>query len=313
MDFIAFIWLFPERKKDIVSKHSTGPQPEPDFLSRQVESSRVFFLDGEEASPFAVRCGGLERCRADYRIDRPGFPWFLLEFVHGGRGSLDLDGGRSVLKPGVFFLYGPDVPHRIITDADKPLVKYFVGFSGPEAAAFLEQYELQPGMVSQCLKAEPIRRAFDALIDRGSRNSKYSRPLCTAIVQQLLLMCREDAIEANSTDTKAFATFSRVKEFIEQRFLDLGSLEAVASACELDAPYLCRLFGRFHDESPYQFLTRLRMQHAASLLLEERLSVKEVAQAVGFPDPFHFSRVFKSIHRVPPSRFRDAMHAKQPR
>ncbi|QJE96205.1 AraC family transcriptional regulator [Luteolibacter luteus] len=296
-----------------MAEHPEPSPANPSFLSRQVESSRVFFFEETERSPFEVRCGGLERCQADYRINRASFPWFLLEFVHGGRGSVELDGVESALKPGVFFLYGPGMPHRIESDPDKPLVKYFTGFSGTAAAAFLEQHDLKPGMVSQCLKAEPIRRAFDTLIERGSRNSKYSQPLCSAIVQQLLLMCREDAVDARSTDTKAFATFSRVKECIESRFLELGSLDAVASACELDAPYLCRLFSRFHDESPYQFLTRLKMQHAASLLLESDISVKEAAAASGFPDPFHFSRVFKSIHRVPPSRFREAMHDKQPR
>lgn len=309
------LFIRPDRRerKDIVAKNSESSPPTPAFLSRQVESSRVFFFEEAERSPFEVRCGGLERCSSDYRINRESFPWFLLEFVHGGRGSVELDGAESVLKPGVFFLYGPGMPHRIASDSEKPLVKYFTGFSGSAAASFLEQHDLRPGMVSQCLKGEPIRRAFDTLIDRGLRNSKYSQPLCAVIVQQLLLMCREDAVDARSTDTKAFATFSRVKEHIEARFLEFGSLDAVASACELDAPYLCRLFSRFHDESPYQFLTRLKMQHAASLLLESEVSVKEAAATTGFPDPFHFSRVFKSIHRVPPSRFREAMHAKQPR
>ncbi|WP_265594443.1 AraC family transcriptional regulator [Haloferula sp. BvORR071] len=292
---------------------SPAPDPTPAFLSRQVESSRVFFFDDPDSSGFEVKCGGIEHCQPDYRIDRENFPWFLLEFVHGGRGTLALGEQEASLKPGVFFLYGPGMPHHIATDPAKPLVKYFVGFSGSEAAAFLERYDLQPGTISQCLKAEPIRRAFDSLIERGSRNSSYSRPLCTAIVQQLLLMCREDAVDAEGTDTRAFATFSRVKAHIEGHFLELASLESVATACELDAPYICRLFSRFHDESPYQFLTRLRMQHAAVLLLEEGTSVKEVAHATGFPDPFHFSRVFKSIHRVPPSRFRQAIHAKQPR
>ena len=220
---------------------------------------------------------------------------------------------ETVLKSGVFFLYGPGTEHHIATDPEKPLLKYFTGFAGERVGEFLERYQIQPGMASHCLKADPIRRAFDTLIERGSRNSKYSRPLCTSIVQQILLMCREDAVDAGSTDTRAFATFSRVKQCIEQRFLELGTLEAVAAACELDAPYLCRLFARFHDESPYQFLTRLRMQHAASLLLEGHAAVKEVAVLCGFPDPFHFSRVFKSVHRVPPSRFREAMHAKKTR
>jgi len=310
MDFLASIRAERKRKKGIVSRAATSS---PSFLSRQVESSRVFFFDEPAAADFQVRCGGLERCRPDYRIKRAGFPWFLLEFVHGGRGTLAIGGVEAVLKAGVFFLYGPGVPHRITSDPDKPLVKYFAGFSGPGAADFLALHELAPGMVSQCLKAEPIRRAFATLVERGSRNSKYSQPLCTAAVQQLLLMCREDAVDAGSTDTRAFATFSRAKQLIEQDFLRFSTLDAIAAACRLDGPYLCRLFARFHDESPYQFLTRLRMRHAASLLLEGGLSVKDAARATGFADPFHFSRVFKSVHRVPPSRFREAMHAKQPR
>lgn len=286
----------------------------PGFVSRQVESSRVFFFDEvAEPSGIDVRCGGLERCRPDYRIERPEFPWYLLEFVAGGRGSVTLGGVTSALKPGVFFLYGPGIPHRIVTHPEKTLVKYFVGFSGPTAAAFLQRWELPLGTLSQCLKPDAIRRAFDSLIDHGSRRSRFSPPLCGALVRQLLLMCREDSVDAGSTDTRAFATFSRAKECIETRFLELGSLEAVATACKLDAPYLCRLFSRFHSESPYQFLTRLRMQHAASLLLESEISVKDAAHASGFPDPFHFSRVFKSIHQVPPSRYRKAMHVKLPR
>ena len=313
MDFFASIAPFAGRKNPIVSPNSDPSLNPSSFLSRQVESSRVFFFDEPEPSGFEVKCAGFERCRPDYRIDRPDFPWFVIEFVHGGRGKVTLNGVEATLKSGDFFLYGPGVEHHIATDPDKPLSKYFSGFSGPDAAELLQRHDLQPGLVSHCLKTEPIRRAFDTLIERGSRNSRYSRPLCTAIVQQLLLMCREDAVDAGSTDTRAFATFSRVRQCIEQNFLKLGTLEAVAAACELDAPYLCRLFARFHDESPYQFLTRLRMQHAASLLLEGTVSVKDAARACGFPDPFHFSRVFKSVHRVPPSRFREAMHAKKTR
>jgi AraC-like DNA-binding protein len=30
--------------------------------------------------------------------------------------------------------------------------------------------------------------------------------------------------------------------------------------------------------------------------------VKEAAQRVGFSDPYHFSRCFRSVHGIPPSR-----------
>jgi AraC-like DNA-binding protein len=282
------------------------------FISQEVESSRLFFLDAIEDDNFAVVFGGFERCEAGYQIDRQDFPWYCLEFVSHGSGKLRLGEDEVELQPGSFFCYGPSLPHRIESSREHPLGKYFVGFMGTGVADFLEKYEMQPGLVGRCLNGETIRRTFDALVDRGVRKSKLARPLCEAITRQLLLMCRDDATDTGSTDTPAFATFSRAKDFIERNFLENTKLDAIAKACEVDSPYLCRLFARFHDESPYQFLTRLRMEHASRMLLEGDVTVKSVAAALGFKDAFHFSRVFKSVHHVPPSRFRQSMHPQWP-
>jgi AraC-like DNA-binding protein len=278
------------------------------FVSHEVESSRLFFLDPVEDENFAVVFGGFERCAADYRIDRQDFPWYVLEFVSHGCGTLCLGGAEQELSPGSFFVYGPSVPQRIEMSPGNPLGKYFVGFTGKEVEAFLEHYDIRPGYMSRCGKGEPIRRAFDMLIDRGIRKSRLAPPLCAVITRQLLLMCRDDAAGLMNTDTAAYRTYLRGKAFIEKNHLSTTSLEAIANACGVDAPYLCRLFARFHDESPYQFLTRLRMEHASRILLAGDVSVKSVAKELGFKDAFHFSRVFKSVHRVPPSRFRQSMH-----
>ncbi|MEI6178155.1 MAG: AraC family transcriptional regulator [Verrucomicrobiota bacterium] len=278
------------------------------FVSRQVESSRLFFLDAEDDGDISVVFGGFERCRTDYRIDRRSIPWFCLEFVNRGSGILHLGGADHDLRPGSFFLYGPSLPHRIVSSPENPLGKYFVGFTGSGVEAFLRRYDMEPGMVARCIKGEPIRRTFDTLIDRGVRKSALARPLCAMITCQLLMMCRDDAAGPVNTDSPAFLTYTRARECIEGHYLELATLEAVADACGTEPAYLCRLFSRYHDESPYQFLTRLRMDHASRLLLDGASSVKSVAVALGFKDAFHFSRVFKSLHHVPPSRFRQAMH-----
>ncbi|MEX1049563.1 MAG: AraC family transcriptional regulator [Akkermansiaceae bacterium] len=274
------------------------------FVSREVEASRLFFLDPAADPNFAVVFGGFERCAPDYRIDRRDFPWYSLEFVSHGSGTLQLDGVEWDLVPGSFFIYGPSSPQQMRSSVENPLGKYFVGFSGTGAGDFLERHGMGEGYVSRCLKSEPIRRSFDTLIERGTRKSRLAGPLCAAITRQLLLMCRDDATDPGNTDSAAFASYTRVREFIEREFPTTTRLEAVAKSCGIDAPYLCRLFARFHDESAYRYLTRLRMEQASRMLLEGDASVRSVAAALGFKDAFHFSRVFKSVHQVPPSRFR---------
>ncbi|TAG08934.1 MAG: AraC family transcriptional regulator [Verrucomicrobia bacterium] len=282
------------------------------FISQQVDSARLFFLDADEADDFAVVFGGFESCGRDYRIDREDLPWYCLEFVSRGHGSVRLGKNEQVLRPGSFFLYGPGIPHQISTAEEAPMGKYFVGFSGVRVLDFLQSFGMEPGVISRCMKMDLIRRTFDALIDRGVRKSRLALPLCNLLTKQLLMLCQDDAADLGNTESIAFSTFSRVKKYIEKNYLQLSKLDSIAKACEVDGPYLCRLFSRFHDESPYQFLTRLRMEYASSLLLESDLTVKQVSANLGFKDAFHFSRVFKSVHHAPPSRFRQSVHPQWP-
>jgi AraC-like DNA-binding protein len=54
------------------------------------------------------------------------------------------------------------------------------------------------------------------------------------------------------------------------------------------------------------FFIRFRMRRACRLLDTKRYSVKEVAAALGYEDPFYFSRVFKSVNGMAPSDYRAA-------
>jgi len=48
---------------------------------------------------------------------------------------------------------------------------------------------------------------------------------------------------------------------------------------------------------------RLRMNRAAEKLRSPGVLVSEVADDLGFSDPFHFSRTFKRVFGVSPSSF----------
>lgn len=284
-------------------------QETPDYISKQVELSRLFFLESSPDQNFSVASGGFERCRPDYLIDRQSLDWHCLEFVDRGEGRINLNGKNYDLKPGSFFTYGPRTPHKIETSKDNPLGKYFVTFHGKDVDEFFAKYEIPDVLMAHCHRGESVRRSFSMLIERGVRKSRLTESLCSLIVRELLLLCLDDSAGNIDTGSPAYLTYSRARSYIEDGYLDLQSLEAVAKGCGVEAAYLCRLFARFHDESPYQFLVRLRMDYASRLLLEDGASVRSVAQRMGYKDPFHFSRVFKSVHRIPPSKFRNSLYS----
>jgi transcriptional regulator GlxA family with amidase domain len=49
------------------------------------------------------------------------------------------------------------------------------------------------------------------------------------------------------------------------------------------------------------YVMRSRIERAQYLLLTSRAPVKEVASAVGLPDPAHFSRIFTKLCKTSPT------------
>jgi len=280
---------------------------DPDFFSKQVLEANRFYLNAHSRKhrTLKVVCGGCEHCQPHYRIDRTNFPFYSIEFVARGKGAVILNGREYSLSAGRVFSYGPGIAHAISSEVEDPLVKYFVDFIGSDAEKMLNRFGLAPGSVAQVASPEVILQILENLIHNGQIDSPYSPLICKAILEQLILKVAETSIIEHSRTATAFYTYQNSREVIQKNFMTLQSLEEIAEECHIDSAYLCRLFKRFDNRSPYQYLMRMKMNLAAQKLQLPNSSVKEIAFELGFSDPFHFSRVFKRIFGIPPSTFKN--------
>ncbi len=83
-------------------------------------------------------------------------------------------------------------------------------------------------------------------------------------------------------------------------------LSKLARAAHVTPEHLCRLFQRTLNFSPLETVRLARMERAATLMERTNLSIKQAADATGFANPFHFSRLFRKVHGVPPRAYRQA-------
>lgn len=280
-------------------------EKQPDFFSLQIARARRFHLELRPPKdvPLAVVSGGCEHCAPDYEVHRATFPFFGIEFVAQGRGTLILNGKKHPLAPGAIFSYGPGIPQDIVCDPHEPLVKYFLDFTGKQARALLERHGPAPGTVIQTSSPSEVMGVWDEILRNGLSSTPFSARIGVVLLEYLLLKIAETAIPFGTSGTPAFSTYQRCRQWIEDHPLGLHSLDEIALQCHVDPAYLCRLFRRFDHQSPYQYLLRLKMRHAAARLQTPGTPVKEVGDEVGFQDPAHFSRVFKKVEGLSPAQF----------
>ena len=82
------------------------------------------------------------------------------------------------------------------------------------------------------------------------------------------------------------------------------SLEALSREAGYTPQYLSALFRKDTGMSIQEFLQRLRIQEACRLLEQTQLSLCDIAQAVGYNDPKHFSRLFRRYKGLSPKELR---------
>ncbi len=284
---------------------SMRDKAQPEFFSIQIARARRFHLCAKPPAGqrLCVICGGCEHCAPNYEIHRSQFPYLALEFVAGGRGQLTFKNRKLRLVPGTLFTYGQGVAHDIVTDSHKPLVKYFVDFAGKSAIEGLRAASLSPGTAIQTSAPNEVMTLFDNLVHNGLKATRYSQRICVALLDAILLKIAETRVPIGSVESSAFGTYQNCLQQLEESALRIRTLQELAEACKIDQAYLCRLFRRFGHESPYQCLLRLKMNHAAARLQTPGILVKQVATELGFNDPYHFSRVFKSVFGISPAQF----------
>jgi AraC-like DNA-binding protein len=281
------------------------PAARPRFISKQVTEARRYYLDltPPRSRRITVVCGGVERCRPDYAIRRRSFRFACIEFVAEGEGQLTLAGRNYHLRPGMAFAYRPGVPHIIRNDPARPMLKYYVDFVGSAADEMLAHSPLGRWEVAQVSSPHEVVEIYESLQRNGIGDSPFSAGICAALIPLLILKITEKAIPYDAAETRALPAYQRAKRYIEQHYLRLKTVEQVAAACHVNPAHLCRLFRRFDHVTPYQSLMRLKMNKAAELLLDSGMLIKEVASALDFADPYHFSRTFKKIYGLSPERF----------
>lgn len=269
------------------------------------QSYKQSYTDNVELSIF--NCGH-EYCQ-------PGHTWgpgvrdhYLIHLVVAGKGTYQVGGASHALAEGDLFLVKPSQLITYAADENDPWEYYWVGFNGACANRLVQQAPFKENLpVYHCKDAQAAREAlYNIYLSRGT--DPQNEALMTGYLYIFLAHLMKEAkdLEPSSGSSSSQYVLSAIK-YIQFNYGHDISVDDIAKAVGVSRSHLYRVFMSNVGQSPIDYLTGYRISEACYLLKNSNLSIAEIAVSVGFFDQFYFSRVFKKIKGVPPSKYLAAL------
>lgn len=150
-----------------------------------------------------------------------------------------------------------------------------------------------------CAREEQLSLYLQSYLTEQSLVSPSSE-----IQKLLLLLIFRELERATVPENQLPNLVLRAEEFVKIHFAEPVTIKDAAIALHCNSEYLGRIFHIHFKETFTARLNRIRIEHAAKLLMESNLSIKEIVTECGFNDPAYFRRIFYNRYASTPGNFR---------
>ena len=114
---------------------------------------------------------------------------------------------------------------------------------------------------------------------------------------------RESAENVIPLQNTALARLQPVLIYINHHLAEPIYIQELAHSINLSEKYFITFFKKTMGITPINYITQVKMKKALEYLHEQNYSIKEVSSLVGYPDIYTFSKAFKKVYGVSPSKF----------
>jgi len=99
-------------------------------------------------------------------------------------------------------------------------------------------------------------------------------------------------------------SIQRVVDYINDNYMKKLTLENISEYVYLNKTYLSQLFTKQMNISLVNYIEKVRIQRAKSLLATTNLSVSQISEDIGYSSQSYFTKVFKKATGVGPLKYR---------
>lgn len=230
-------------------------------------------------------------------IDMHWHEFYELEYITAGTGTVYINDTAYPLRPNTLLFLSPVDFEQIHVETELSIIN--LAFSNelimPKILAWLSK-----GVVIYDYPAT----LFDLLVHEEQQQDGWYYHKYVQLVNSILI----DVVRS-ATDSKPAVDSSPILvalHYMNLNFKDPITLDQVSRHVGLSPNYFSALFAQKMHTNFKSYLTDLRLNYAAKMLVISKFSTAEICYASGFNDFSNFSRAFKKKFELSPSEYRIA-------
>ncbi|MCC3371488.1 AraC family transcriptional regulator [Cohnella sp. REN36] len=252
-------------------------------------------------------------------------------FVVRGEGRLRIGDRMHEMKPGGLYYIRPHVTNAMEVTGTLPMDCFAVHFDymylgdGHEFSPYAvylgqgieegigrlperpsvepSEFEVPAAMLASDVKS--FYEAFKQLNDAFRLNGVGGRLQLKSAMLRLLSLVYEELMTREGVrigHPHAGMALDAIR-YMEEHYAERLDTTRLAARALLTPKYFGTLFKQATGTTVSAYLQRLRIERAKPLLAERKLSVEEVGVRVGIEDLYYFSKLFKKVEGMSPTRY----------
>jgi AraC-like DNA-binding protein len=226
-------------------------------------------------------------------------------YIVRGDGEFESKGvGNEKVLPGSLMLLFPAQWHRYRPRLEVGWDEYWISFRGRHIDQLVRRGFFSPERpVLHTGVDDAILHPYLSALDRVRTEPIGYQQLISVNVLEILAAALA-AMRRRRSSGRSATMVREAKALLEQNAANTASMEQLARHFQMSEKHFRRLFKAHTGLSPYQYYLQARIHRAKEMLLGTTLSIKEIASALHFENPFHFSKTFKAKAGMSPSQWR---------
>jgi AraC-like DNA-binding protein len=255
-------------------------------------------------SLFITHIGYFPKALYHYRERRNGCDDYILLYSLGGKGHIEIEKAKFELRPNQFIIIPPHRFHRYQADLHDPWTLYWVHFSSNKLTELNNEFKVAqfyaPTDMHYNEKIPDIWvEMYSSLASGYSVGSIGYANFCLYRFLSFFLFPNNN-YEISEKQTPIDKSIEYMKANINKRL----STDEIARLFQYSSSHYTAIFKKKTGLSPIDYFINMKIHYACQMLSQSDLKIKEIADKIGYDDPYYFSRLFKQIMSKSPKEYR---------